>query len=97
MESVCLLSVIKPLSVVFGFVAIKASLKRFITSNSKRNLTEEDDFLALSLLLYSSKRDTTKKTDADSWTDLQLKADEHDQEDKTETEDTDGQADQPPE
>lgn len=81
----------------FGFVAIKASLKRFITSNSKRNLTKEDDFLVLNLLLPSSKRDTTKKTDADSWTDLQLKADEHDQEDKTETEDTDGQADQPPE
>ncbi len=30
-------------------------------------------------------------------TDLQLKTDEHDQEDKAETEDTDGQADQPSE
>lgn len=30
-------------------------------------------------------------------TDLQLKADEHDQEDKAETQDADGQADQPPE
>lgn len=38
------------------------------------------------------------KADA-NWqlTDLQLKADEHDQEDKAKTEDTDGQADQPPE
>lgn len=54
-------------------------------------------FFILILLLRSPKQRHDETTDTDSRTDLQLKADEHNQEDKTETEDADGQADQPPE
>lgn len=39
----------------------------------------------------------TKAGEKQTLTNLQLKADEHNQEDKAEAEDTDGQADQPPE